>query len=218
MRPRGSASRPAFSRSRSAGRALPPGRVQHRVGRDHLAARELRQDAAVARSSSTAVTVSEKRSETRSSRRWYCSASMISASTNESSRGLALDHGHPHADRREDRGVLDADHAGADDGHRGGDALELEDAVRVEHGAAVEVDVRRAAPAWCRPRSRSCSAVTRRLPPSGPRSSVCSSMKRADAGQQVDVVARQLVADHLGLAIDHAAGPPEQVVDRDLRS
>ena len=129
--------------------------------------------------------------------------------------GLALDHRHAYADRREDRRVLDADHAGADDRHRRRDALELEDAVRVEHGAAVEVDVRR----LHRRRAdgdhdllcghaaiAALGAEVERVLVDEPRRS----------GQQIDVVARKLVADHLGLAVDHAPGAPEQVLDRDL--
>ena len=47
-------------------------------------------------------------------------------------RGPLLDDGDPRAEGGEHRRVLDADHAGADDDHRAGHALQREDAVGVE--------------------------------------------------------------------------------------
>ena len=56
-----------------------------------------------------------------------------------------VDDGHLGAERAEHRRVLDADHAGADDGHRARHALlELEQAVGVDHRAVVELDRGRA--------------------------------------------------------------------------
>ena len=85
MRPRSSASRPAFGEVEPVGRALAAGRVEHRVGGDALAAREVGDRAALVRCRRPS-TVSPKRKMTPRSRRWYCSASTIWSSQNSSSR------------------------------------------------------------------------------------------------------------------------------------
>ena len=43
--------------------------------------------------------------------------------------------------RAEDGGVFHADHAGADDGHRAGNGLDLQQAVAVDDGLVIEGDV-----------------------------------------------------------------------------
>ena len=121
IRPRSSASSPAAVEVELVGGALAAGGVQHRVGGDLLAA--TRACVSVPPSCrSTAATVSPKPEGHARSRRWYCSASTISSSQKSSIAGALLDHGDLGAERGEHRGVLDADHAGADDDHRRRDA------------------------------------------------------------------------------------------------
>ncbi len=214
MRPRAVRLEPGVLELEPGGRALPSGGVQHGVRRDHLAAGELCQDVSVVAPVDRHDRLAEAQRDAQLAQVVLERLDDLRVDEREKA-GLTLDHRHAYADRREDRRVLDADHAGADDRHRRGDALELEDAVRVQHGAAVEVDVRR-----LHRRGADCDhdlvgghatvaavgAEVERVLVDEPRR----------AGQQVDVVARQLVPDHLGLAVDHAAGAPEEVLDRDL--
>jgi hypothetical protein len=53
--------------------------------------------------------------------------------------GALVDQRHGDAERGSHRRVLDADHAGADNGHRRRHASQAADSVRVDHGAVVEV-------------------------------------------------------------------------------
>ena len=84
------------------------------------------------------------------------------------------------AERGEHRGVLDADHPGADHDQRGRDLLQLEDPVGVEHPRVVEGDLGRPGRAWCRWRSRSCRADQRPLAAVGrPRPRPCAGRRTA---------------------------------------
>ena len=72
---------------------------------------------------------------------WYCSASVISWSRNPSSLAAAFDQRHLDAQRRHHAGILDADDAAADDDHRLGQLLELQQRVGGEDRLVIERDV-----------------------------------------------------------------------------
>jgi hypothetical protein len=132
-------------------------------------------------------------------------------------RGALLHHRHAGAERREHRGVLDADHAGADHDHGVGHLLDLEHAVRVEHALVVELDLR----GPVRPGARGDDDVL------GGDGVVVTAggtvhgdgvriVEVRRAAEDVDVVAQQLVADDLHLAPDDVRGAGQQVADRDV--
>ncbi len=83
-----------------------------------------------------------------------------------------------------------------------GNAVELQDAVRVEDRALVELDLGRPA-GVCRLRSRSFGSSASAPAVPSDAATVCGSRKRALARDDVDVVARELVADDVDLAVDH---------------
>ncbi|MCO5546658.1 hypothetical protein L7F22_000092 [Adiantum nelumboides] len=128
-----------------------------------------------------------------------------------------LHHGHPRAERGEHRRVLDADHPGADDDHRVRDPAQLQHLVGVDDVLAVERDGVRAGRAGPgrddEVRGGDLVVVTppRPLDDDGVR---VGEARRP--GQDVDVVAHQLVAHHLDLTADHVLGARQQVSYGDL--
>ena len=182
--------------------------------------------------------LSPKRNVTPRSRRWYCSASTICVVAELEQPLALLDHRHLRAERGEHRRVLDADHAGADDDERARDALQLQDAVRVEDRALVEVDVAgragaradgdddrcrpsAGAPRRSAPRRRSCAG--RRTAPSPCSSATwlrASWSRMTSISRSItccvranEVVDRDLVLDPVALAVDLALGHAGQVED-----
>ena len=118
-----------------------------------------------------------------------------------------VDERHARADRREHRRVLDADHAGADDGHRPRHlVLELQDPVRVDHAALVEVDALRARRARA-DRDHDVLGGDDHLRVVRASSSIADRVRvheRGVADEQPDVVAAELLADEGGLVGDDA--------------
>ena len=119
-----------------------------------------------------------------------------------------LDDRHLGAERGEHRGVLDADHAGADDHQRGRDPARGRGCRRSRGRCGRRTRRRRPGRARCRRRSRSCWPVTTRslAAVAAVDDSVCGSTKRAVAGEHRHLVAAQLAADDVDLALDRRAG------------
>ena len=126
-----------------------------------------------------------------------------------------LDHGHLGAERREHGRVLDADHAAADDDERARQVRQLQDAVGVEHRRVVELD--RLRPVRARA-DRDHDVVGRDAALLAARRD--GDRVRVDearvAVQQLHVVARQLVAHDVDLALDDGLRAPEEILDRDV--
>ena len=125
-----------------------------------------------------------------------------------------VDHRDLRPERAEHRRVLDADHAGADDDHRARHVvLELEQAVRVDHGPVVEVDGLRA---------RRMGARGDHDPVRPDRLVVALHLHGVGvdevrlAGQQADPVAPELLAHDGGLGRDHARGAIHQLLEHRL--
>ena len=129
---------------------------------------------------------------------------------------VPLDDGHAGAERGEDRGVLDADHPGADHDERRGDLGHVEDAVGVEDGGLVELDVRRAGRDRAG-RDHDLVGLDRAHAPVrvGHLDPVLVD-EPALPGQHPDVVSGELVSDHVHLARHHLLGAPDQILDGDL--
>ena len=129
-----------------------------------------------------------------------------------------LDHGHAGAERGEHRGVLDADHAGADHDHASW-------APACIASTPSESSTRSSSNSTCGGRAGRVpvamtmfSAVTvlwspRAVAAHGDGVRV---VEARGAAEDVDVVAQQLVADHLHLAPDDVRGAGQQVVDGDV--
>ncbi len=192
------------------GRTLPARGVEHGVGRDPLAALQVR-DGAVVMALHTDHGVAEAEDDSQVAE--VVLQRLGDLSVAELEQPLALfDHRDLGAQRREHRGVLDADHAGADHDQRRGDRLEVEDAVGVEHVSLVEAH-------RCRPgragAHRDDDAVGGHVPhvvAVGHRDRVLV-LEPPHAGDQLDVVSGELVADDVDLTADHRLGAPQQVVD-----
>ena len=148
-----------------------------------------------------------------------------------------LDHGHLHVERAEDRGVLDADDAGADHRQMARQALEIEDLVAVEDAVAVERHVRRGGRAGCRRRARSgrrcrrmrlaaiaCDLDLLRVERSAPRragsstplranwcSSTSTSWSRVMCRRLQQVVGGDVLLDPVGAAVEAALAPAGEV-------
>ena len=121
-----------------------------------------------------------------------------------------LDQGHVHPHRREDRRVLDADHAGADDGEAAGQVGELHDVVRRQNDLAVGRHARR---------GRGLGAHRDHHVGGGDatRAGLALDLERVGvdeprgAGEHGHVVAPQLVFDHLDLAADDVVDAGEEL-------
>jgi hypothetical protein len=109
------------------------------------------------------------------------------------------------------RRVLHADHAGAHDRHRLGHAFEPEEAVRVDHGAPVEVDTGRTGGGGADRDHDARAAHELALNLDG-----VGIDERGGPGDRVDVVSPQLVANDHPLVLDDAANAPGEVVERDV--
>ena len=131
--------------------------------------------------------------------------------------GPALDDGDAGPERGEHRGVLDADHPGADDDHAGRDLLHREDAVGVDDAAVVELDLR--GPCGSGAGGDDDLGGGDRLVLAAPVPDDLDGVlvdEPGGAAEQVDPVALQLRADHLLLAADDEVGAREQVLDGDV--
>ena len=111
----------------------------------------------------------------------------------------ALDQGHLHPDGREHRRVLDADDAGADHGQGPGQGFQAHDLIRVEHDLAVRLH------AGCRRRARADRDDDVARPHPGRAGLGADGQRvRIEKGRlaldERDVVATQLLLDHLDLA------------------
>ena len=125
-----------------------------------------------------------------------------------------VDHGDHGAERREDAGVLHADHAGADHEHRGGNLRQVEDAVGVDDGRAVDRDVLRDGGHRARGDHESLRADERRRS----RALDLDRMRVDERGmslENVNAVARELGAVDVVLLLDHVVAAEHQVVDGD---
>ena len=124
----------------------------------------------------TEATFSWRRNVTLLRRRMNCSASPISPSRNVSTRGrwsttVTFVPRRPNIER-----VLDADHAGADDGHAPRQALvQVQQPVGVDHVLVVELHVLRPRRGTCPTAMMMLSAVTCLAPSSSVIETVCSS-------------------------------------------
>ena len=125
--------------------------------------------------------------------------------------GPGLDDRHPRSERREHRRVLDADHPRPDDQERIGDLLEVQDAVRVEHVRSLKSTLLGRA-------GRVPTAITifsaRDLAAHAVLVGDRHGVRIGElplAGEDADVVSRELVADDVGLALDHSLRAPEEV-------
>ena len=131
-------------------------------------------------------------------------------------RRATLDDGDLRPERREHRGVLDPDDPGADDDDRRRDLSQPEQAVRVDHGQLVELDLARAG----RVRADGDHDVRGGDPLLGPAVELEPQRVRVDEARRPrderDVVALQLVADHVDLARDHALRALPEVGHRDV--
>ncbi len=132
----------------------------------------------------------------------------------ELERPLAtLDQGDLHADRREHRRVLDADHAGSDDRQSPGQRLEIYELVGIEHDHAVSLDPwRRRRPRPDRDDHVLCRHLFHaRLAADGERVRI---EKRRFAMDEGDVVAAELLLDDLDLAAYHGFDSGEELFGR----
>ena len=131
----------------------------------------------------------------------------------ELERPLApLDDGDLDAERGEDRRVLDADHAGADDGQRPRQARQSHDVVGRED--APRRPRRRPEPARASVPDGDHDVGGRDLracPCSDAIASVCGSTNAASPAITVTSLRRSCVLDHLDLAADHAVDAREQL-------
>ncbi len=196
------------------GRALSPGRVQDRLARDALAALEHDQRAAlVALDGLDRLAQAEHHAEVAQRELQRAHDLGVAERQQLAARVDDRDLG---ADGGEDRGVFDADHTGADDHERLRDVVEVEDAVGVDDGLVVELDGGRACgPAAGRDHDR--SRIHHLAAAVGGRDHdrvVVGELRRAVEDRHV--VARQLIADHVGLALAHARRARAEILDRDL--
>jgi hypothetical protein len=128
--------------------------------------------------------------------------------------GTLLDDGRLRSQRGEHRRVLDADDAGAHDHHRGRDAPQPQQTVGVEDRAVVELDGRR-------PRGASAGGdhdpLGGETPLLAPRHEDRVRIEEAGApGNDLDVVAEQLVPDDVDLTLDDLLRPVAEILHCDL--
>ena len=202
------------SRPRPGDRALAPGRVEHRLGRDALAALEHDQRAAlVALDGLDRLAEAEDHAEVAQRELQRAHDLRVAERQQLAPR---VDHGDLGADGGEHRGVLDADHAGADDDERLRDLGEVEDAVGVEDRLLVELDAR----GPHRPaagRDHDAVGVHDLAAAVGVRDHDRVVVDEARvAVEDGHVVARELVADDVGLALADARRARAQVLHRDV--
>ena len=193
------------------GVALPADGVEHCLRHDLLARTPSDTRAARSFTLSTALTFSRRRNVTLRRRRRYWNASPISV-VEEVEHPLALVHdGDLGTERAEHRGVLDADDAGADHGHRPRHpVLELQHAVGVDDRAVVEVDRAAAARAASRRAMMIRSAWIGSSEPLMRHRVVVD--ERRLARQQADAVAPELLADDRRLGGDDPRGTVHQLM------
>ena len=148
-------------------------------------------------------TVSSMRKVTLALRIWCISSETISRSRNSSGHARALDHGDPDADGGEHRGILDADHAAADDGHGMREPRHVEDVVAGQHHAVARLGGRRG--------RAGAAGDEHRAGGQHPLAAFRLDAERVridEAGVTAEhrhVVAVQLLLDDLRLAADHVA-------------
>jgi hypothetical protein len=128
-----------------------------------------------------------------------------------------LDHRDAGAEGGEHRRILHADHAGADDHHRSRNPPQLENAVGVEHVLVVELDLGGTG----RLRAGGDHDVlggdgVAVAPPLALHGDGVLVLEPGGAAEDLDVVAQQLVPDHLDLPADHVLRARQQVGDGDL--
>jgi hypothetical protein len=147
-------------------------------------------------------------------RRKNARASEISSSTKSRSVGLLSTIVTSMPESGEHRGVLDADHAGADDEERPRELLQREDAVRVDHGLAVDGHGRRGG---LRPDGDD-DVVRLDLDGAG-RARHRQRVRPREfgaPGEEGDPVPLHLGADDVDLARDDLVAAEQQVVHRDV--
>ena len=119
--------------------------------------------------------------------------------------------------RREHRRVLDADHPGADDHHRGRNGLEIQDAVGVEYPGIVEFDARGPQGLGARREDDEAPANGDALGPAR-----VLDLQRVCVGEagvsdvELDAVAHQLGADDVDLLADDVLSAGQEVGGGDL--
>jgi hypothetical protein len=195
------------------GLPLPPGRVEHDLGWDALPALEARHRRPLV-ALDRRHCLAEPEDDPHVAQVVLEPFGDLRVDEVEEPRAL-LDDGYLQAERREHRRVLDADDAGTDDEHRRRDVVEEEQTVGVEDRLVVELDGARAV----RARSRGDDDLLGAQPPvlgAAAQDDGVRVDEAGGAGDDVNAIPRELVADDVDLALDDLPRPQRKILDRDL--